>query len=508
MVKITTLISAISNFSSQYNFQSIAVALIMMSVEVCTSDSTSCIKGKQADWVYGLSSAASFVGAILGQLSMGFFGDVVGRNKALYATLSISAWSALLSGLAPYGSPETIYTVIIISRFFLGFGVGGVYPLGAVKSSEDSELASGTAFGIKKVDSMSSAWSVFWLIPGTIAPWVVGYVLECITWLPNSYRWRILLSAGSVPSVAAIILLTAEEQFELGVYNRINNIDNLHEANKLINTRNPSTAYSTVHGAYSTVSMYSTIVHDNTTGLDNNLHLDTYKSKFHGIREAFEDKSNISSLIATGGAWFCFDAVSYGVTLLGGIILNDISSADNISDSSTVKYLAIQQMTAFAVSLPFSLLALYALPYLGLRNLQITSFIVMTMVFIIFGVLFNILRRSGDTSSLFVLYCSMSAGIYSGCKMTTYALPAVLFKKEIRSSFNGFACAIGKLGAVFGALTFTQIAQQGSYETLMGVSSTLALLGATLTFYFADERKLHHVTRLGRRRHSLAPTMA
>lgn len=491
MVKLTTMISAICNFSAQYNFQCIPVALVMMSVAICTSDSANCLEGRQADWVYGLSSAASFLGAIMGQLSMGFFGDVVGRNKALYFTMSISAWSSLLSGLAPHGNPETIYTVIIISRFFLGFGVGGVYPLGAVKSSEDSELASGTAFGIKKVDSISSAWSVFWQIPGTIAPWLLAYILESIIWLPNNYRWRIILSAGSIPCVAAIILLTAEEQLEMAMYNKNNNSDNRFNANKLINQRRATSALS----EFVPNSLITETV-------------ETFRAKLYSVREAFEDKSNLHSLIATGGAWFCFDAVAYGVSLLGGIILNDIANSHNISAPSTVSLLASQQMIAFSVSLPFSVLALYLLPCLGLRVLQIVSFIVMMIIFVIFGSLFNGLRRSGDKSSLFVLYCMMSIGIYSGCKLTTYALPAALYKKEIRSSFNGFASAIGKLGAVVGALTFTQIAQQGSYEALMGLSSALALLGAILTFIFANERKLHHVTALGKRRLSVAPTMA
>ena len=175
MVKITTLISAISNFSAQYNFQCISVALIMMSVEVCTDTPSQCSQGKQASWVFAMSSGVTFVGAIFGQLSMGFFGDVIGRSKALYITMSISAWSAMLSGIIPQGSPISIYMTIIICRFFLGFGVGGVYPLGAVTSSEDSDKISGTAFGIKRVDSVSSVWSVFWQIPGTIFPWFLGF---------------------------------------------------------------------------------------------------------------------------------------------------------------------------------------------------------------------------------------------------------------------------------------------------------------------------------------------
>jgi MFS family permease len=45
-----------------------------------------------------------FIGAIIGQLSMGFLGDYLSRNNALAMTLSISSLAAFLSSVAPAGS--------------------------------------------------------------------------------------------------------------------------------------------------------------------------------------------------------------------------------------------------------------------------------------------------------------------------------------------------------------------------------------------------------------------
>jgi hypothetical protein len=105
-----------------------------------------------------------------------------------------------------------------------------------------------------------------------------------------------------------------------------------------------------------------------------------------------------------------------------------------------VRLLASQQMIAFGVSLPFSFVALQLLPRLGLKRLQIMSFTIMAAAFVVFGSFFNKLQSENDKFSLFILFCMSSIGIYSGCKMTTYSLPSALYKKEIRSSFNGFAC--------------------------------------------------------------------
>ena len=86
---ISKLITSISNFSVQYNFQAIAVALLVMSATVCTTDDEECKDGKQAAWVHGTASATIFIGAILGQLTMGYLGDVIGRNQALFFTLCL-----------------------------------------------------------------------------------------------------------------------------------------------------------------------------------------------------------------------------------------------------------------------------------------------------------------------------------------------------------------------------------------------------------------------------------
>lgn len=64
------MLTAMGNFSIQYNFQSISVALIMMSAFECTSDDGNCKDGKQAGWVASTASAAVFAGAIVGQLTV------------------------------------------------------------------------------------------------------------------------------------------------------------------------------------------------------------------------------------------------------------------------------------------------------------------------------------------------------------------------------------------------------------------------------------------------------
>jgi PHS family inorganic phosphate transporter-like MFS transporter len=159
---LSSLITSIGNFSIQYNFQSIAIALIVMSSTVCTlNDDGKCKEGEQEAWVKSTASAVVFAGAVCGQLSMGYAGDIFGRNAALIFTLSLVSISALLSAVAAVGPSSSIYTVIIIARFFLGFGAGGVYPLSATKAAEDAGHGD-------HVDVIAASYSFFWQVPGSM----------------------------------------------------------------------------------------------------------------------------------------------------------------------------------------------------------------------------------------------------------------------------------------------------------------------------------------------------
>ena len=221
---LSSCIVAFSNFSIQYNFGSIAIALLVMSTSVCTTRNTPdlCRRGLQAPWVSGTAASVVFVGAVVGQLSMGVLGDVVGRRPAMLCTMSISFVAALLQAVAPRGEPKDIYALIICFRFFLGVGVGGIYPLSATKAVEDSaraeaEAGQGQGGGQEAAPShastskkaVASAKGFFWQIPGMMGPYAVSYML---TYSPISTdaKWRLLLGVGAIPSGIAVLLAALE----------------------------------------------------------------------------------------------------------------------------------------------------------------------------------------------------------------------------------------------------------------------------------------------------------
>ena len=110
---------------------------------------------------------------------MGYAGDVLGRNKAMTLTLSLVCVSALLSAILPFGSPSTVYTIIIITRFVMGIGLGGIYPLSATKAAEDG----GDAHG--HVNVTSASYAFFWQTPGamvlhTFISYLYTHAVRCL----------------------------------------------------------------------------------------------------------------------------------------------------------------------------------------------------------------------------------------------------------------------------------------------------------------------------------------
>jgi len=93
---------------------------------------------------------------------MGYAGDVFGRNHAMTFTLSLVTLAAMLSAAAPSGSSNSVYATIIVMRFLLGIGAGGVYPLSATKASEDG------GGGGDGIDLNAASWSFFWQVPGSM----------------------------------------------------------------------------------------------------------------------------------------------------------------------------------------------------------------------------------------------------------------------------------------------------------------------------------------------------
>lgn len=470
--------TACANFAAQYNFQAIAIVLLSMSASQCTLDDDSCRHGHQDEWVDSTASAAVFLGAAVGQLTMGYLGDYFSRNLALCWTLFIAGVSVILTSVASQGDPSSIYATIIAFRFTAGIGLGGVFPLAATKVAEDSSNDK------NETNSEAAAWSFFWQLPGFFLPWFLGYCFSYSDDLSTEDRWRLILGLGAIPCFGAILFLLLETYYERGDFTDIKS-DN-RDTMAFDSNMRPTEAKRKLASAEMPEKIPISKV----------IHL------------IIHDYENTRKLIVAGGCWFLFDIVVYGIALLTGHIIAGIGSDDdNVSSKSSIRDLASKQMIVSALLIVVAFFSFFLVSILGLRKLQILAFGIVTFFCILIASLFDYLSAH-NADALFGIYCVGFAFLNFGLGATTYALPAALFPKEIRATFNGIAAACGKLGAFVGAFVFIYVAEarHAGYPVVLVLCAIISALAAFCTYYFIAEDDLKDM-QASKRRKELQPAV-
>ncbi|GAB4850903.1 Probable inorganic phosphate transporter 1-5 [Ancistrocladus abbreviatus] len=153
-------------------------------------------------------SGVALRGAFAGQLFFGWLGDKLGRKKAYGITLIMMVIYSLASGFSFSHSAKAVISTLCFFRFWLGFGIGGDYPLSATIMSEYANKKTRGAF-IAVVFAMQDIGILVGGIVGLIV--FAGFeshyhspsykedpVLSCP---PNAdYIWRTILRFGAVPA--------------------------------------------------------------------------------------------------------------------------------------------------------------------------------------------------------------------------------------------------------------------------------------------------------------------
>jgi PHS family inorganic phosphate transporter-like MFS transporter len=424
-------VTGLSNYSVQYNFQAISIALLVMSDTVCTSTPANCSNGVQAAWVGPTAAGTVFAGAVAGQLTLGWLGDRMGRDPAMLLTLSVAACAAVCSAaLPPFSGPATsVYTTIIVSRFILGVGLGGVYPLSAAKAAESASATATVDVGAKK-----AAQAFFWQTPGALSPWLVAYVLLYV-WpsLSADTMWRLLLGTGAVPAAAVAGLSLLEMRAQ------------------------PSTSRDrpVVPSAVPAPPPRPAAV-------------------------------MWFQLVYAGGTWLLFDVVYYSVGLYGGQILTTIGPqralGDSVSSAASIRSTSLRQALALSLGIPSVALTIALLKPLRTKRTQTLGFAFVTVCFVLIAAVFES-SRTDHPLALFSLYCLLLFSMAGGPNVTTFILPAETFPKDVRTTYNGVCAACGKVGAVIGVFGFGPLSRVTSFPVVMSLCAAISAAAMALTHF-------------------------
>jgi PHS family inorganic phosphate transporter-like MFS transporter len=378
----------------------------------------------ETSWVTG----AAILGAFFGAFVFGRIADIVGRKKIYITVAVIMVVGALASSLAPG------FLFLVISRFVLGLGIGGDYPVSAVLMSEYSNTKDrGRLVGL--VFSMQAV--------GLVVGPLVGLVL-LESGLSSSLTWRLLLGAGAIPAAAVIYLRS-----------RMPESPRFQDRVRGDATRAASELEAFASGAIDT----SEATHST--------------SHLSGLREFVTSPRMLLLMLGTAGSWFLFDYAYYGNTLSLPSILMEVSPN---ADLAMKLLLTLAIFIVFAV--PGYLFAVWKMDRIGHRRLQFIGFAVMAGCFLLLGAVPILTTEVAPFIGIFGLSYFFTE---FGPNTTTFVLPSELYPVNMRTTGHGIAAGIGKLGAFVGVFLVPQLESHFGLRVLLLVAGAAAILGFLVT---------------------------
>lgn len=417
--KKSNFVGAMGNFSIQYNFSCLSIAVAIMTSHqdvVVQSGDALAPDYPEPGWTKFTLLGLVFAGSVVGMICMGYIGDLLGRRAGMAATLSLVVLGALASALLPWGEPETVYILLCICRFLIGFGVGGIYPMAAATAAESS--------GAGEHQATRVGQAFFWQAPGAMAPYAVAWVLLQIPAFDGvtSLQFRLLLGLGALP--AFLVLWATLKQ--------------------------PAPAPSTAAAV---------------------------AAKPSPLEVARAHPEHFVTLIGTAGTWFLYDISFYGTAIFTPQILKSIFGSQESLDD-----LCWQSLIVSGMGVPGCLLGISQLKSRGARWLNIWGFILMAALFAALAICYNV-DEKGLSSLKFAIFCFLTFSFNYGPNPATYVLPAEAFPVEVRTTFHGLSAAAGKIGAVVGTFIYTPIANASGFASVMWLQFALSVLGAIVSVY-------------------------
>ena len=408
-------------------------------------------------FVSGIIGAAALIGAVIGALTFGRIADARGRKYVYGLEMAILVVFAIVSALS------VNVWMLIISRLFLGIGVGGDYPISSTIMSEYSNVKNRGRL-VQVVFAMQG----FGLLLGAI----VG--LAAVHFTSADLAWRIMLGFGAIPAASVIYLrrkLPETPRYSLQTKG---------------DTRAAAEALEGITGAKDIPASSSAGAAGSTKGL---------LTKYAAL------------LIGTAGSWLLFDMAFYGTSINNSFVFAAMGYGSVKNAVLLAQHTAIGNIIlAAAFEIPGYWIAWAAIDKVGRKTLQWVGFIVMGAVYLTFAIALTPLKAD---IPLFI-------GIYGisylfgniGPNSTTFILPTELFPTQIRTTAHGISAGAGKTGAA--VFTFLLPAVESAYglPAVFSILTGLSLLGVILTLAFIKETKGQSLERTSNQEMATAQIMA
>ncbi len=404
------LIAGVGFFTDAYDLFIIGAAMLLINAEWHLNSTQ-----------IGLLGSTSLIAAFVGAFVFGRLADVLGRKKIYGLEAAIMAVGSVASAF----SPNIIW--LIASRFVMGLGIGGDYPVSAVIMSEyanrkDRGKLVGMVFSMQAV--------------GLILGPIVALTLVA-SGINHDIAWRLMLGLGAIPALAVIYFRRRMPE----------------------SPRYVSQVLGREMEAASSLQTYSEghVVVQETKDVS---------GKRLSAWSFLTDWRLLKTLIGTAGTWFVFDYAYYGNSISTPMIMKIIAP-----HATLVANLSWSLIIFAIAAVPGYILAFMNIDKIGHRKLQLIGFAIMGLAFLAMGVIPGITTM---VAPFLLIYGISYFFAEFGPNTTTFILSAELYPVSLRTTGHGLSAGIAKFGAFIGVFVFPLLVNR------LGLNGTL-----TITFAFA-----------------------
>ncbi|KAJ9700683.1 hypothetical protein PVL29_006145 [Vitis rotundifolia] len=417
-------------------------------------------------------NGVALCGTLAGQLFFGWLGDKMGRKSVYGMTLILMVVCSFASGLSFGDEPKAVMATLCFFRFWLGFGIGGDYPLSATIMSEYANKKTRGAF-IAAVFAMQG----FGILAGGIVSLIVSaafdhkfkapsYQLDPVgSTVPQAdYIWRIILMFGAVP--AGLTYYWRMKMPETARYTAL----------VAKNARKAAADMSKVLQV--DIEAEESKVEKLVTEPTNSFGLFSKEfAKRHGLH-----------LIGTTTTWFLLDIAFYSQNLFQKDIFSAIGwipKAETMNAIQEVYRIAkAQTLIALCSTVPGYWFTVALIDYMGRFAIQLMGFFFMTVFMFALAIPYHHWTLAPNRIGFVVMYSFTFFFANFGPNATTFVVPAEIFPARLRSTCHGISAASGKAGAIIGAFGFLYASQSqdktktdAGYPPGIGMRNSLIVLG-------------------------------
>ncbi|XP_011091219.1 inorganic phosphate transporter 1-4-like [Sesamum indicum] len=417
-------------------------------------------------------NGVAFCGTLAGQLFFGWLGDKLGRKKVYGMTLMLMVICSIASGLSFGDRPKAVMATLCFFRFWLGFGIGGDYPLSATIMSEYANKKTRGAF-IAAVFAMQG----FGILAGGMVAIIVSAAFKAAYPAPAyqdnplastvsqaDFVWRLILMFGALP--AALTYYWRMKMPETARY----------------------TALVAKNAKQAASDMSKVLQVELEAEPEKIERFAQYKGNDFGLFSKEFVRRHGLHLLGTTTTWFLLDIAFYSQNLFQKDIFSAIGwipPAKTMNALEEVFRIArAQTLIALCSTVPGYWFTVLFIDRIGRFAIQLMGFFFMTVFMFALAIPYTHWTHRENRIGFVIMYSLTFFFANFGPNATTFVVPAEIFPARLRSTCHGISAAAGKAGAIVGAFGFLYAAQpkdpskrDAGYPAGIGIKNSLIVLG-------------------------------